>query len=197
MDAGLAANFLNKYRNAGVEYSVSLDNENGKYTMTEPYTENKLDNVPLRFGEYTEATVHNHPRSNPPSISDVLTLAKMNKRSDGKFESSFIVPKTGPIYVLQVTNKDKASKFYDLYENKSDELTTKRTEYLAWLVSNGGGTFPEKEFDGYSLAAILQEMDCGISLLQVEGDSRSFKQMEAAVERENGQVSNIVYTICK
>ena len=76
-------------------------------------------------------------------------------------------------------------------------METKRTEYLAWLISNGGGTFPEKEFDGYSLAAILQEMDSGISLLQVEGDSRSFKQMEAAVERENGEVSNIVYTICK
>ena len=197
MDAGLTANFLNKYRNAGVEYSVSLDNENGKYTMTEPYTVNKLDNVPLRFGKNTEAAVHNHPGSNPPSISDVLTLAKMNKRSNGKFESSFIVPKTGPIYVLQVTDKDKASKFYDLYENKSDELTTKRKDYLIWFIRNGGVSFPEKEFDGYSLAAILQEIDCGISLLQVEGDSRSFKQMEATVEWENGQLSNIIYTICK
>ncbi len=87
--------------------------------------------------------------------------------------------------------------FYDLYENKSAEWEAKRKEYLVWLISNGGGTFPEKEFDGYSLAALLQETDCGISLLQIEGNSRSFKQMEATIERENGQVSNIVYTICK
>lgn len=75
--------------------------------------ENLLNNVKLLFDKNTEAAVHNHPRSNPPSISDVLTLAKMNKRSDGKFESSFIVSKTGPIYVLQVT--DKAYNFYELY----------------------------------------------------------------------------------
>ena len=197
LEAGLKTAFLDRYRNATYEYATSLENINGVYSMREVYTNTTPNNVKLKYGEYTEAAVYNHPGGNPPSLSDVFTLAQMNKISNGKFESSFIVPKTGPIYVLHVTDKEKATTFRSSWMNKSGELEAQIQEIQGWLIGNGGGQFPEKEFYGYSLASILQQYDSGISLLQIEGESGAFKQMETTVEKQNGQITNIVYTICK
>lgn len=165
--------------------------------MSEVHTDSLTDEVTVFFNENTEASIHNHPSGLPPSIKDIFSLINMNQRSNGKFESSFIVPRIGPIYVLYIENAEKALDFLTQYDNNREILQKELEKNFFWLISNGGGYFPEREFYGYALTGILDKFDSGISLLQLAGNGGIFKQMETKVETEGDQIIRILYTICK
>ena len=194
----IESTFLNKYRNANVEWSISLNEiQENTFITTDVQTNNQSQQVNTRYEPTTIAAVHNHPSGNPPSYKDVFTLINMYEQHQ-KFQYHFVAPKNSNfIYCLYLTDFEKAQKLKNKYKENPTSFQEKEKELLRWLISNGGGEFPESEFAAYALAGVLQQEDAGIVLLQLNGTTGEFKQLHVTTEKEGENITNVIYQICR
>lgn len=125
--------YLQKVKDAKIEYSTTLDKYPGLDINSRPTikhelkdmvegTENKVDNF---VGKHTVAELHNHPNGTPPSFQNVLYTAKQaaDKTIIG-YKATFVYnAKDDSFYALYVHDRDKAARFYDEIKDQIDSET--------------------------------------------------------------------------
>lgn len=190
--------FLDKYRSANIEWSISLNEiQENTFATTDAHTDNQTNTIRTQYTPNTVAAIHNHPGGYPPSYTDVFALVNLHEKYH-KFQYQFVAPKNSNfIYCLYLTDFEKAKQLRNKYKENPTLFQEEEKKLLRWLISNGGGAFPESEFAAYALAGVLQQEDSGIVLLQLNGTSGEFKQLHATVKTDGKNITNIVYKICK
>ena len=175
--------FLDKYRSANIEWSISLNEiQENTFATTDAHTDNQTNTIRTQYTPNTVAAIHNHPGGYPPSYTDVFALVNIHEKHR-KFQYQFVAPKNSNfIYCLYLTDFEKAKQLRNKYKENPTLFQEEEKKLLRWLISNGGGAFPESEFAAYALAGVLQQEDSGIVLLQLNGTSGEFKQLHATVK---------------
>lgn len=213
----IKAQFIDQYQQEDIEYQAVLDYDviNQTYVLNSAKTSGNSNSSPLNCintkDRYSVASIHNHPRSLPPSMSDVLGLAKANKKTEGKFQALYILGKKGYLYVLSVQDTSKARKFYekcikDYGGTDSNESERKKNaeNYLQQQQANihkqiilddrySTSSLYEDEFKPYEVACILEQEDSGIVLLECEKPETTtdFKQRKMSAQTEG---TKTIYT---
>lgn len=174
--------FLDEYKAASVEYSLSLNRNmiTGSFIRTALSTDNDPQHVKFRYRMdtiRTVATLHNHPTGNPHSMTDVLSLAKYNIRTQRSLETSLVCTSDGSVYVLYVEDPDKVEAFYRIYENQKASLDLRYSENVKKINKQIREDMEFCDISMYALTAVLDDTDSGIRMIKYDG--KDFKQKNA------------------
>ena len=197
--------FAKEYMKKEVEYGKVLNyNTQTRRYYYEEFTNDSYDHVTMTYRNgptlYSLASMHNHPRNNPPSFSDLTTFLKEYKETKKHFTTSFIVGNSGDLYALGICDSEKAIMFNETIPNGNEE---RKSFTYSWnerwkqifkeMITDElyeASKLQEDEFKPYVLAYLLQEKDTGVMLLQcVDG---TYSQLY--VKREVNALGRIIYT---
>lgn len=171
-------------QNDSLEHSTSLlefDTPEGEklYRCT-PINTGKPNSVDNDTGSSNLALIiHNHPNGDPPSFTDVITTANICSRKNmNKFQGCLVYNSTENLYyMIYVTDKDKATHFFDEYCQEVNPRTN-------WIIHNGRLKdvldATQKSFKKltqfermiYTLSFIFSEHDAGMSLIQIDSNNQ-------------------------
>ena len=125
---------------------------------------------------YSEATLHNHPNSTPPSGIDLINTAKWAENSN--YTNTYIYTNDA-MYVLHVENKQKAQNFYKKYSGNLSDTETSMFKSgseldVKWKdIQKNLKDFSGNDLHLMSLATLLQETDAGIRILKSDAPPTS------------------------
>ena len=195
MAQGLNSIFLEPYRSASVEYTVTLNQlRNGGYEITDPYTENHPNQVSQSTTWGTSinsiAYIHNHPNNSLPSCRDIANLAIANSVSNGVFTTSYIVCANGDTFAIQVENEAVAANFANRYYGNNAMQNSFMSELLNQAGLFVGQGMSSSEAHIYAMAYLLNVENSGIKLLVLENGR--FIQKDASQG-----ILSITMTTCK
>lgn len=156
--------FHSRYGNKGVEYGAVLRmGDNGEPIIDDVVTNNQPDRVSIDIGPGDKSTIHTHTNNNPPSMMDVIGLARSVSKT---MRTSFICTPDGSYFALVVERKAWAEAF--LSNNQTDtKLNAELQLVMDSLFQQTSGSLNDRELRLYATAYLLSKHGSGIQLMKL------------------------------
>ena len=160
-----------------IEHAMSFQELNG-ILYGKSYAQGSEDFVSNEIFNNTIWKIHNHPNQTPPSFLDLISAGEATTISS-KFQASLIYcHKDEGIYIIFITNQEKATKFANNLKSSIDWKTHSYSESskVRNILKSHKDTYiklDSSQQEIYKVALILSYFDSGMKLSYLNKDGKN------------------------
>ena len=177
-----------------IEHSYTISSTGGgKYMSYSPIQHGDSTHVKV-FGDNLSvvAEIHSHPNNTPPSHDDIMSVARFGGKANSMYEGLYVYT-NDRIYGLIVTDRQKASAFYNRYGDKAvgeNNLFVEKTLERDWRTAMSHYRGLKGEFTNWyqALAYLLAKYETGLALVYFDkGENAGYQAVGVnSVRDSNG-----------